>query len=98
MVRYPDALQSLLLARPTQRLARRQEGEGGLAASVLRAVKEALLTLLRCRAPAVVPWHRKVLPCLAIFPRGWCLYDLLGCSTQVCARLVAATGRFRRQV
>lgn len=39
-----------------------EEGKPRSSASVVRALKDALLCVLRCRAPQALTWHRKVCP------------------------------------
>ncbi len=36
------------------------DDRNGVAASVDRAVKDALMSVLRCKAPQALPWQRKV--------------------------------------
>jgi len=65
-------------------------GAGGLSESVARAVREALLGLLRCRAPAVLPWHRKARARRGAQPgRG---RDRLHAAPATCARTGPVTG------
>ena len=45
-------------------LALQEDGRRASTASVARALKDALLCVLRCRAPQALTWHRKVVASL----------------------------------
>ena len=54
-----------VLCRPLQ-----EDGRRASTASMARALKDALLCVLRCRAPQALTWHRKVVASLEALGAG----------------------------
>ena len=52
------------------RLALQEDGRRASTASMARALKDALLCVLRCRAPQALTWHRKVAASLEALGAG----------------------------
>ena len=52
------------------RLALQEDGKRASTASMMRALKDALLCVLRCRAPQALTWHRKVAASLEALGAG----------------------------
>ena len=52
------------------RLALQEDGKRAFTASMARALKDALLCVLRCRAPQALTWHRKVVASMEALGAG----------------------------